>query len=159
MKLILDDILIIIKSSLKTYKAFFLAKVKLSFFITLISSGGLYLLGLKHYIGLSILISLIDLLPIIGSGLILLPWALFALGFSNKKLALGLIFLYMTLTIFKQIFEPIIVGRAIGLRPLYTFLISLASSVFLGPFGVFLGPLIAILINSIYLHKFYKLKK
>jgi len=57
--------------------------------------------------------------------------------------------LYVVLTIAKQFIEPKVLGDQIGIKPLYTFLATIVGSLIFGPLGLILGPILAVVINSI----------
>ncbi|MDO5707569.1 MAG: AI-2E family transporter [Andreesenia angusta] len=112
------------------------------------------LLGLK-YIGIeysslkALGIALLDAIPVFGSGIIMIPWAIYKFFDGSKDIAFKIAILYVGITIFKQFIQPKIVGNNIGLRPLYTFIATVLGSIFIGPLGVILGPILAIIIKSV----------
>ena len=63
-------------------------------------------------------------------------------------MGINLAVIYVVLIIIRQIIEPRILGKAIGIKPLYTFMATILGSLLLGPIGMILGPLIAVVINS-----------
>ncbi len=88
-------------------------------------------------------ISLLDLLPLIGGGLVFIPWILVCLIIGNSALALKLAILYIGLLILRQILDPLITGKQIGIKPLCALGASLLGAWLLGPTGLILGPLVA----------------
>ena len=66
---------------------------------------------------LSFLITLLDLLPIIGAGLFLLPWALLELLLGNTGRSIGLALLYAAIVAIRNLLEPHVLGKQIGLHP------------------------------------------
>src|SRR5699024_9990626 len=106
-------------------------------------------LNISHPVLISIGISLLDIIPVLGIGIILVPWAIIQLFMGNTYLGVGLGVLYIITVILRQVLEPIIIGKSIGLRPLYTLGITIAASVIIGPLGVVLGPLIAIIAAAV----------
>ncbi|HEY4543383.1 MAG TPA: AI-2E family transporter, partial [Tissierellaceae bacterium] len=104
-----------------------------------------------YYFLIGLIIAIVDFLPVVGSGLILIPWAIYSFISSNSSFGYKLILLYIIAMIIRQILEPRIIGKSIGLRPLYTFLSTVIGSLVFGPIGVFIGPIIAIILNTIYL--------
>lgn len=95
-------------------------------------------------------ICLLDLLPVIGSGLIFVPWIIISYLNSNSELGFKLILLYLGLIILRQILEPLIVGKNIGLSPLWTLLASLAGLLLFGAPGFIICPIIAAVCNTVY---------
>lgn len=132
-------------------KGFLIGKLKMFLLSILIFSLGLYIIDAPYYGLIGILIALVDILPIVGSGIILLPWSVFSLVQGNSNFGFKLILLYIIAMIVRQILEPKILGDSIGLRPIYTLVSTLLGSLFFGPMGVFIGPIIAIILNTIYL--------
>lgn len=149
----IKDFLKIIRHTSITVKDYMLAQLKLMILVFIFLSLGLNYIGAPLPYLIALVISILDLLPVIGSGFVMLPWAIISLIQGKASYAINIAILYLVLAISKQIIEPIIVGRSIGLRPLYTFLSTIIGSFIFGPTGVILGPIIAILLNTIYFKK------
>ncbi len=81
---------------------------------------GLWLLGVKEFFVLALLIALFDLLPAVGSGLVLCSWSAVVLAGGNLPLGLGLLVLWAVVAVVRSLVEPKIVGDQIGLHPLVT---------------------------------------
>lgn len=111
---------------------------------------GLYL-GEVPYFGLiAFIIAAVDMLPVLGSGIILIPWAVISLISSNTKLAFILIIVFVLTFLIEQILQPILLGRSVGLKPLYTLLITVFSMVIFTPaLGAIIGSIISIVIAVI----------
>lgn len=88
-----------------------------------------------------------DILPAIGTGLILLPWALVALLQGDKILCIGILTLYGVITLVRNIIEPKIVGDKIGLSPLATITAMFFGLNILGVAGLFLAPILVLVIK------------
>lgn len=132
-------------------KGFLVGQCKLFLLSFLIFSIGLYLIGAPYYFLIGLIIAIVDFLPVVGSGLIILPWSIYSFISGNSSFGYKLILLYIIAVVIRQILEPRIIGKSIGLRPLYTFLSTIIGSLVFGPIGVFIGPIIAIILNTIYL--------
>ena len=108
---------------------------------------GLSILNVKYNLLLSLIIALVDILPILGVGTILLPYSLYAFASDNTGLAVGLIVLFGLYTFLRQLLEPKIVGKHLGLPPIFTlFLIYVSYSLF-GFLGLILVPIIICVID------------
>lgn len=129
-------------------KGYFRAQMKLMMLTFVILLSGFLIIDIKYSVLIAFIISLIDIIPVLGSGMIMIPWAIINLIVDNG-LAGPIAILYVVLVIARQILEPKIVGKEIGVKPLYTFLATVLGGMFLGPLGVILGPLIAVVLNSI----------
>lgn len=111
---------------------------------------GLSFIKVDHAFTIVIVTMIIDLLPVIGTGIIFLPWILYLFVIGQFPLMIKLALLYGFIIIVRQMIEPKIVSARIGIRPL-TVLISLFLSLqFLGAIGIILAPLIIIFIHALY---------
>jgi sporulation integral membrane protein YtvI len=104
---------------------------------------GLSLLGVPYVFGLSFLIALIDILPVLGVGTVLLPWALLALLWGNTRMGFGLLVLYAVISIVRQILEPRVIGTQVGLHPLIALFSLYVGARLFGAAGLFLLPMAA----------------
>jgi predicted PurR-regulated permease PerM len=139
----------IIKDTGKGVKGYLKAQLTLMFITFIILTIGLNMIDIKFYILIALIIAIIDILPAIGSGIVMIPWSLINFISGNGQFAKNLAILYVILLVIRQIIEPYILGKNIGIRPLYTFLATILGSIILGPIGIILGPLIAVIITSI----------
>jgi len=97
-------------------------------FITFVEIAiGLAILKVPHAVLISACIAIFDILPVVGTGGIMLPWALIAAVSGNFGLGLGLLILYVVITVIRNIIEPKIVGGQLGLHA-----IVILASMFLG---------------------------
>lgn len=83
-------------------------------------SVGLSLLGIENSVLIALGTALLDILPVLGSGTVLLPWTAVCLLTGQPRRGLGLLVLYVVLTVIRQMMEPKIVGDHVGLHPLLT---------------------------------------
>lgn len=81
---------------------------------------GLAILRIPYFVPISFGIALFDILPVLGTGGILIPWAAAAVIIGDYRLAAGLVVLDFVITVLRNILEPKIVGKQIGLHPLAT---------------------------------------
>lgn len=109
---------------------------------------GLSILRVNYALLLAILIAVVDILPIIGTGTILIPWAIVSFLTGDVGLGTGLLILYGVVMIVRQIAEPKIVGNSIGLHPLATLAAVYLGIKFVGFLGIFIGPIIALCVKG-----------
>lgn len=104
---------------------------------------GFLLLGVAHAPLVAIAVAILDLLPVIGVGTLLLPWSIFSFITGNTALGIGLAVLFAVNEAVRQFAEPKIVGKNIGVHPLLTlFLIYVGFGLF-GFFGMLFAPILA----------------
>lgn len=108
-------------------------------------SVGFIILKIPYAILLGIAISLLDALPILGTGTVLIPWAVVCLTLGDYKMTTGLAVIYLTCLLVRQLVEPKIVSANIGLNPLVT-LICIYAGLRLFGFAGMIGLPIAVLI-------------
>lgn len=126
------------------------ATVKLALLGFFILCVGLWFLHIDYWLPIAFFISLVDIVPVVGSGMVMIPWILFNFFMGNTTLAWQLAVLYIVLVVVRQIAEPLLTGKAIGIRPIYTFFASIICAIIFGPFGAILGAVIAIILKSIF---------
>lgn len=90
---------------------------------------------------ISIGIAVFDILPVLGAGGVLLPWALYGLITSDVKLAIGLIVIYLLILGFRQYLEPKIIGNQLGVHPLVTLAGLYFGLKLFGFIGIFIVPI------------------
>ena len=111
---------------------------------------GLSILGVRYAFIISLIVAFVDILPILGTGTVLIPWAIVSLLISNYKLGIGLLVIYGVITVIRQIAEPKIVGSSLGLHPLATLASIYISVRFIGFAGIFIGPIVALLLCNLF---------
>lgn len=145
----MEFLLQIIKDTGKGIKGYIKSQLILMIITFIILSISLTIIDVPYSILISLGISILDILPIVGSGIVMVPWAIISFIVGNNQQGVNLAIVYAVLIIIRQIVEPRILGKEIGIRPLYTFIATILGSMILGPIGVILGPLIAVVINSV----------
>ena len=99
---------------------------------------------------IAVAIALLDLLPVIGSGIVFVPWAIIALIAKNPHMAICVGATYIAMVVLRMILDPIITGKSIGVSPRITLLASLGGLVLFGGAGMIIGPVIAAVANVIF---------
>ena len=90
----------------------------------------------------------VDILPVLGTGTILIPWGVYMLISGNYFMGIGILILYVIITVIRQILEPKIVGSYVGLYPLVTLMAMYIGTKVMGFFGLFLFPITIILLKK-----------
>ena len=122
-------------------------------------SIGFVIIGFKNPLLLAALISVFDILPVVGCGGIVLPWAVISFIIGNTRIGFGLIILYLVITTVRNVVEPKIVGKQVGLHPLVTIMSMVIGSSLMGGIGLFGLPITLAVINKMNkdgIIKFYK---
>lgn len=104
-------------------------------------SIGLSLVGIDNPILIAFFIAIFDILPVLGTGGIMIPWTIITLLQGNYPTALGLLLVYLLVTVIRNIIEPKIVGSQLGLHPLVTLISMFVGVNLLGVPGLFGFPI------------------
>lgn len=135
--------------ALSRYLLAYLALMGITFLVVLI---GLCLLNAPYAFLVSLLIAILDLLPVIGAGTIIVPWAIYSLATGGVSFAIGLFIIFAVNTIVRQISEPKILGKGLGIHPILTLIFVYVGYALFGVWGLLLGPVFGVLLEPI-LHK------
>ena len=112
---------------------------------------GFFVIGLDGALWVALGIAIFDILPVFGTGGIMIPWALLMFINQNVTRGIQIIVIYIIVTIIRNIIEPKIVGSNLGLHPLITLASMLIGVRFFGFIGMFACPLFISFL--FYLHK------
>lgn len=110
-------------------------------------SVGLTVIGIRNSILIAFCIAIFDILPVLGTGGIMIPWALISVILGDYPEAVKLALLYVLITIIRNIIEPKIVGGQIGLHPVVTLVSMFAGVQLFGVIGLFGFPIILSLVS------------
>ncbi len=93
---------------------------------------------------------IVDIIPVLGTGTVLLPWAVYSFVTGNVGLGIGLIVLYGVITVLRQIIEPKLVANQVGLPAIVTIAAMFLGARVFGTFGIILLPLTVIILKLMY---------
>jgi sporulation integral membrane protein YtvI len=110
---------------------------------------GFWILQVEYAFLLAFLIALADLLPVIGVGTILIPWGIVMLLQKQFYLGFGLLILYLVISLVRQVAEPKVLGKSLGLHPLLTLFATYVGFTLFGLLGMILAPIAALLVKRL----------
>ncbi len=102
---------------------------------------GLSILNISNAILIAIITAVFDILPVLGTGGILIPWAIMTLFQGNYQTGIGLLLVYLFVTVVRNILEPKIVGGQLGIHPVVTLMSMFVGVNLLGVIGLFGFPI------------------
>ena len=111
--------------------------------------AGFFILKVDYAFLLAVITALVDAVPIFGTGTVLIPLSLFNFLSAENTLGWGLLVLYGTTLLVRQLCEPKIVGNKLGIHPLATIFSLYAGMKLFGFFGLLFGPLCAIFVKNL----------
>ena len=130
--------------------------IKAYFLLFLLTLGelmlGFLLLRVEYPFLLALLAAALDILPVFGVGAVLLPWSLFCLLTGEVLRGVGLLVLYALVTVIRQIAEPHLVGKSLGMHPLLLLVAFYVGIRLFGVVGLLLGPLLGFVGKAFFEH-------
>ena len=99
---------------------------------------------------LAVIVAIVDALPILGTGTVLIPWAIISAITGNIGLGIGLLVSYLIITIVRQLIEPKIVSSNIGIHPFITLLAMYIGFKTIGLFGLIVGPVVMVIFKNVF---------
>lgn len=109
---------------------------------------GLSILGVKYALIFAILIALVDILPVLGTGSVYVPTAILNVIWGNYRFAVSVLILYGIIVVVRYIIEPKVVGTQLGIHPVVALASIFAGLKLIGVAGVILGPTIVVVIKA-----------
>lgn len=115
---------------------------------------GFYILKLvgalhsNYIIIIAFIIAIIDIIPVLGTGTVLIPWSVYSLVTGDIKLGIGLLILYVIILVIRQIIEPKLVAGQVGLPAIVTIIAMYIGTKTLGVLGFFILPFMVILVKE-----------
>ena len=128
----------------KRYVRSYLIIMGVTFVVILI---GLLLLRVENAVIISVTIAILDLLPIVGVGSVLLPWSIANFLLGNTGRGIGLIILLIVHALIREFAEPKIIGKSVGVHPIVSLILLYVGYSTLGFIGILFVPLLAVLLN------------
>ncbi|MGO4889736.1 sporulation integral membrane protein YtvI [Anaerobacillus sp. MEB173] len=129
---------------------FLVAQVILMSITAITTLIGLLILRVEQPLTLALIMGLLDLLPYLGPGLVLLPWSIYTLISGNYFIGIGLAILYAVTITIRQFIEPKVLSSNLGLNPLATLISLFVGLQLFGFLGLIIGPVSLVIIMSLY---------
>lgn len=111
---------------------------------------GLFVLRVKNAVLIAFIIAVIDILPVLGAGAVLLPWGMLNIIVGNTGFGIGIMALYLCITVIRNFAEPKIVGSKTGINPLFILLTMFLGLKLFGFAGLIILPVTFIVVIKYY---------
>ena len=138
-----NDIILVVSKFIRSY-------LLLMFLTFAMLFAGFLCLGIKNSFVLALIVAVVDILPILGVGTVLVPWAIIMLIGGNRFLGIGLLILFGAIYLVRQYAEPKIVSAQMDVHPLLVLLAMYAGLKLAGILGLIFAPLLAFIVKTIY---------
>ena len=125
------------------------AQIILIFLTFLEVSVGLFIIGSNYALVMGLLIALSDLIPILGTSIIMVPWIAWNALTGNMDFAIGLSIVYVLGVIMRQVLEPKIVGDQLGMHPLVTLVAMYIGLSLFGLMGMFVALITVVILRNL----------
>lgn len=154
-KIWLKKALIHLKEITQSLGAYLKAEIILIFISFIISLIGFYIfmfigLNIKFPLLIALGISFVDALPILGSGTVMVPWAIVSALDGDINLGIAIIVLWIIMCIVRQFLEPKVVSNKLGIHPIFTLIAMYTGFKLIGVLGMLVGPILLIIIKNIF---------
>ena len=125
------------------------AQGKLIFITFLVLTAGFLIVRVDYPLLFGVVIALVDALPVLGSGIFLIPWSIIQFLAGNTFRGVGLLCIYAAAALLRTALEPKLLGKQMGLDPLLTLLALYAGYHFFGVFGMIIFPMAVMFVKQI----------
>ena len=105
-----------------------------------------HILKVPYAFLIAALVALVDILPVLGTGTVLIPWSIISLIMGNPRMFIGIGLTYILITVIRNVLEPRLVSHQIGLNPLITLFFMFLGLRAIGIFGMLLFPVIVMIL-------------
>ncbi len=109
----------------------------------------LWLLKVKNFAVIALVIAVFDIIPVCGSGGVLIPWAVFSIIQGNYPFGIALLIAYGIIAVIRQIIEPKIIGDQVGLPAIVTLMAMFLGVRFMGVLGLFVFPITLVILKNL----------
>lgn len=133
----------------KALGGWLMAQLKLALVTYGILAVGFLLLGIPYGLLWALPVAVVDAVPLLGTGTVLVPWALVCLLQGNTARFFGLLAVYAAAAATRTVLEPKLVGKQLGLDPLVTLGALYAGYRVWGFLGLVIAPMAAAAVKSI----------
>ncbi len=129
---------------------YFKAQFKIECWIYVMLVIGLFVLKVRYVPLVALGIAFLDFLPVFGTGTVMIPWAVIEILSKDYKMAVGLLIIWCTGQLVRQMIQPKIVGDSIGMDPIPTLFLLFIGYKTAGVMGMILAVPIGIIIINLY---------
>ena len=144
-----------LKELIQTLGGYLKAETTLILVSFVISLIGLYILQIARFniqypLLMALFIGFVDALPILGSGTVMIPWAIICALNGDINLGIAIICLLIIMSVVRQILEPKLISKNIGVHPIFTLIAMYTGFKIIGVIGLLVGPIVLIIFKNIF---------
>lgn len=128
---------------------FLRAQLIMLFISTAIAAVGLVIIGTRYWMVLSLILGLLDVIPVLGPGLLLFPWAAISVFLGNVPQAVWLVAIFVAQFATHNLLQAKVLGDSVGMHPLLMLVALWVGIVVFGVYGILIGPILAIIARAL----------
>lgn len=144
----MQECVLLKQTTVDVFVGYLKVQLKIELWIYLIIAGGLLLLKVRYGYLIAIIVALLDMLPVLGTGTVLIPWTLFEVLKGDYMYALGLMVIWGVSQLVRQIIQPKIIGDSMGMAPIPTLIHLYVGYKLAGMIGMLVAVPFGILVKS-----------
>lgn len=137
-------------TALGAFAGYVRAEIIISIVVFFILTVGFFVIGQPYGLLLALLFAVLDFIPIIGSGTVMIPWAVIDLFLGDWSHALGLMVTWGVVCVFRRVAEPKVVGSQTGLSPILSLVSMYVGMRLAGVLGMILGPIVCLVAINVF---------
>ena len=141
---------VFMKNSVGVLVSYCFAQLKIMVVIIAILWIGFFVASIGHSFIYAILVGIVDIFPILGTGTVIIPWAIFKMITGDIKTAIILLIVYAICLVLKQVLQPKMMGDSMGISALTTIFLIYVGLKFGGLGGMLLALILGMFVINLY---------
>lgn len=137
------------KTVVAAFGGYLKAQMLLSVGVFFILLAGFLITGQSYALLLALGLAVLDFIPLLGSGTVMIPWAVIAFLTRNYPTAIAVILIWSVIAVFRRTAEPKVVGDQTGLSPVLSLVSIYAGMKVGGVMGMILGPIVVLVVLNL----------
>lgn len=137
------------RSMKKAVGGYFIAQFRIEIWMYILLVIGLMILRINYAFLFALLIAFLDLLPVFGTGTVLIPWAVIRVISADYKTAIGLLIIWGVGQLIRQLIQPKFIGDSIGVKPVPTLFLLYIGYKLAGVFGMIIAVPVGIIVITL----------
>ena len=138
------------KMFMHAFSSYIKAQLILMLLTAFLVTAGLWVVGKDYPLLWGIVCGAVDALPLLGTAVILIPWALISLIYGDMYSFVSLLIIQALVFVVRQLAEPKVISRQIGIHPIITLISIYIGLKFFGITGAVFAPIVALLAVNFY---------
>ncbi len=138
------------RSLMKSVGGYLKAQLKIEVWMYLLLLIGMFILDVNYYALIALGIAVLDFLPFLGTGTVLIPWAVIKIFSADYQAAVGLLIIWCGGQLARQLIQPKIVGDSVGVPPIPTLLLLYVGYRLGGVLGMIVAVPLGLLVYTMY---------